>query len=393
MPQVRFDNIKVSPGHLEHFCCQLLGAAGLSEEEARIVAESLVEANLRGIDSHGVARLPHYLRRIEHGSIKTQPKLHFEKLGDSVGRINGDQGLGQVVTDRATTEAIRLARNTGSGWVSVANSSHCGALAYYGLKIANAGMIGFVFTHVDPMVLPFGAKASFCGTNPICITAPRSLSGAGELATGALCLDMATSKVPWNTVANAAMEQVPIKPGWAVDEEGNETTDAQKVASLYPVGKYKGSGLGLLIDMLCSMLSNSPFGPNIPKMYGDPSEPRRLGGLVGAIDIERFVPLKSFHERVAEMIHAWCELPPSQSDGQVLYPGQPELLEKEYRLKNGVPIGLNLLDEFRQLALKYRLPKEALAHLENSHLQLGFHVRNTLASHKTIDNTLTPDSN
>ena len=108
---------------------------------------------------------------------------------------------------------------------------------------------------------------------------------------------MATSKVPWNTVANAAMEQVPIKSGWAVDAVGNETTDAQKVASLYPVGKYKGSGLGLLIDVLCSMLSNSPFGPNIPKMYGDPSEARRLGGLVGAIDIERFVSLRVFHER------------------------------------------------------------------------------------------------
>ena len=173
MPQVRFDNIKVFPGHLEQFCSQLLLAAGLCEEEARIVAESLVEANLRGVDSHGVARLPHYLSRIEHGSIKPQPKLCFEKLGDSVGRVEGDQGLGQIVTNRATTEAIRLARGAGSGWVSISNSSHCGALAYYGLKIADAGMIGFVFTHVDPMVLPFGAKAAFCGTNPICITAPR----------------------------------------------------------------------------------------------------------------------------------------------------------------------------------------------------------------------------
>lgn len=392
MPQVRFDNLRVSPGHLEHFCSRLLLAAGLCEEESRIVAESLVEANLRGIDSHGVARLPHYLRRIEHGSIKAQPRLRFEKLGDSVGRVDGDQGLGQVVTDRATTEAIRLARSAGSGWVSIANSSHCGSLAYYGLKIANAGMIGFVFTHVDPMVLPFGAKQGFCGTNPICITAPRHDGGAGELTTGALCLDMATSKVPWNTVANAAMEQVPIKSGWAVDKEGNETTDPQKVVSLYPVGKYKGSGLGLLIDVLCAMLSNSPFGPNIPKMYGDSSEARRLGGLVGAIDIGRFVPLETFHNRVAEMIHAWCSLPSAQPDEPVLYPGQPELLEKEQRLKHGVPVGLNLLEEFKQLAVKYHLPEEAWTHLKNSHLSHGYHVRSALESEVAIDN-FTADSN
>ena len=355
MPQVCFDNIKVAPNHLKHFCCQLLNAAGLNEREAQIVAESLVDANLRGVDSHGVARLPHYLNRIEHGSIKARPKLRFEKLGESVGRVLGDQGLGQIVMDRATTEAIQLAKKAGSGWVSIANSSHCGALAYYGLKIADAGMIGFVFTHVDPMVLPFGAKTAFCGTNPICITAPRSSAGAGELATGALCLDMATSKVPWNTVANAAMEGVPIEPGWAVDSEGNETTDAQKVASLYPVGKYKGSGLGLLIDVLCSMLSNSPFGPNIPKMYGDPSEARMLGGFVGAIDIESFVALETFHSRVAEMILTWCGLPSVESDGFVLYPGQPELLEKEKRLKQGVPIGLSLLEKLKQLAAKYHL--------------------------------------
>ena len=354
---------------------QLLLAAGLRKEEARTVAESLVEANLRGIDSHGVARLPHYLNRIEHGSIKAQPKLQFEKLGDSVGRIEGDQGLGQIVMDRATTEAIQLAKGVGSGWVSVANSSHCGALAYYGLKIAEAGMIGFVFTHVDPMVLPFGAKTGFCGTNPICITAPRSITGADKLATGALCLDMATSKVPWNTVANAAMEQVPIKPGWAVDEEGNETTDAQKVVSLYPVGKHKGSGLGMLIDVLCAMLSNSPFGPNIPKMYGDPSEARRLGGLVGAIDIGRFVPLQTFHSRVAEMMQAWCDLPSAEPDGQVLYPGQPELLEKEQRLKLGVPVGLNLLEELKQLAIKYHLPEKAWADFKNSHILNGFHLQ------------------
>jgi ureidoglycolate dehydrogenase (NAD+) len=229
---------------------------------------------------------------------------------------------------RAALAAIELARNSGAGWVAVRNSSHCGAMALYGLRIADAGMIGLAFTHVDPMVLPFGAKQAFCGTNPICIAAPRSPSDVHDVATGALCLDMATSKVPWNTVANAAMEGVPIELGWAVDADGRETINAAQVTSLYPVGEYKGSGLGLMIDVLCSMLSDSPYGPDIPRMYGDLAAHRQLGGLVGAIDIARFVPRQRFYARVSEMTERWCALPPAQAGQRVLFPGQPELLTR-----------------------------------------------------------------
>ena len=223
-------------------------------------------------------------------------------------------------------------------------------MAHYGLKIADAGMIGFVFTHVDPMVLPFGSRQSFCGTNPICITAPRASGRAANRNGGALCLDMATSKVPWNTVANAAIERVPIQCGWAVDAEGNETTEAASVTSLYPMGGYKGSGLGLMIDVLCAMLSGAPFGPDIPKMYGDLSQPRQLGGLVGALDISRFVPLDQFHARVAELIERWGALPASEPGGRVLFPGEPELITRETRLRDGIPLGLRTLEEFKKLA-------------------------------------------
>ncbi len=351
MPQVRVDSHNVSPVALECLCTNLLSAAGLHCSDAKLVANMLVEANLRGIDSHGVARLPHYLKRIAGGSINPRPQVKVEKLGPSAARVDGDRGLGQVVMDRATEESIELARDTGAGWVAVSDSSHCGALAQYGLKIADAGMVGFVFTHVDPMVLPFGSRQSFCGTNPICITAPRAPNSASDNNNGALCLDMATSKVPWNTVANAAIEQVPIESGWAVDADGKDTTDASAVDSLYPMGGYKGSGLGLMIDVLCAMLSGSPFGPDIPKMYGDLSQPRKLGGLVGALDISRFVPLEQFHARVAGLIDQWSVLPASEPGGRVLFPGEPELITRAKRLKDGIPLGLRILDEFKKLAV------------------------------------------
>jgi ureidoglycolate dehydrogenase (NAD+) len=353
MSQIECESRRIDHKTLLAFCTELLKAAGLSLTDAQLVGTMLVATNLRGIDSHGIARLPHYLRRIRQGSIRPQPNMTLERLAPAAARLDGDHGLGHLVMHRAATEAIQLARQAGAGWVAVRNSSHCGALALFGLQIADAGMIGMAFTHVDPMVLPFGSKQGFCGTNPLCITAPRAKNGADELESGALCIDMATSKVPWNTVANAAMEGVPIQPGWAVDRDGRDTTRAEDVVSLYPVGEYKGSGLGLLIDVLCAMLSDSAYGPDIPKMYGDLDKTRNLGGLVGAIDIARFVPLERFTARVNEMLCRWGALPPAQSGGQVLYPGQPELLTRRRRLQDGIPVGLKLLQELESLGSEY----------------------------------------
>jgi ureidoglycolate dehydrogenase (NAD+) len=146
---------------------------------------------------------------------------------------------------------------------------------------------------------------------------------------------------------------VPIQHGWAVDGNGQDTSVAEEVVALYPVGEYKGSGLGLMIDVLCAMLSDSPYGPDIPKMYGDLAQPRQLGGLVGAIDISRFVPLERFHARVSELMERWCALSPKQPGGQVLYPGQPELLTRQMRLRKGIPLGLRLLGELDELAAHY----------------------------------------
>jgi ureidoglycolate dehydrogenase (NAD+) len=347
---------------LRGFGTQLFVAAGLSEANALLVADSLVASNLRGIDSHGVARIPHYLKRLAHGSIKANPRICVEQRSPSTSLVDGDHGLGQLVMHQATESAIELAREAGSGWVAVRNSSHCGALAYYGLRIADAGMIGLVFTHVDPMVIPYAAQNPFCGTNPICITAPRAARGAGDLEMGALCLDMATSKVPWNIIVNACIEQTPIEMGWGADEYGNDTTDPERVVGLYPVGGYKGSGMGLAIDVLCSLLSDSPYGLDIPAMYGDFDERRLLGGLVGAIDIGRFLPLERFFRRLDDLLIRWTIQPPREADGRVLYPGEPELLERERRLRTGIPIGQRTLRELDDAAAAYgvaSLPRRA----------------------------------
>ncbi|WP_197528328.1 Ldh family oxidoreductase [Aeoliella mucimassa] len=353
MPQIITKSRCVDHLALTRFISGLFRSAGLPDGDAQLAATILVEANLRGIDSHGVARVPHYLNRLRHGSINPLPKMQTDQLSPASGLLDGDHGLGHLVMYRAAEQAIEIAQHGGAGWVAVRNSSHCGSLAYYGEQIARAGMIAMVFTHVDSLVLPYGAKKPFCGTNPLCICAPMSIDGERSQDHPYVCLDMATSRVPWNTVANAAKEQVSIELGWAVDKEGHDTNTAEQVAALHPMGDYKGSGLGLMIDVLCSLLSGAPFGPDISKMYGNPDERRYLGGLIGAIDIARFVPLQSFCDRLTSMIEQWNDLPPTQPGSKVLYPGEPEWLIRKERMATGVPIGLQVLADLDEQAVFY----------------------------------------
>jgi ureidoglycolate dehydrogenase (NAD+) len=344
MAKIFHDTITIDKDELLANCQGILIREGVPIDDAYYVAWHLVETNLRGTDSHGVARMPHYVKRLQGGSILPKPTMKFELRAPALGLVDGGHGLGHLVMRRATEEAGNLAEACGAGWVAVKNSSHCGALAPFGLQLAERGMIGIVFTHVDPMVLPYGSRAPFCGTNPICVTAP----GADGRT---LCLDMATSVVPWNLVANAQREKTKIPLEWAVDKEGNDTADPDEVAALYPFGRHKGSGLGVMIDVLSSMFGETPYGPDIPKMYGDMSRHRLLGGLVGAINIKPFVGLDDFEARISEMVSRLCGLPPMNGFDRVRFPGEPELESKRQREQEGIPIGINTLNDLNQLAV------------------------------------------
>jgi ureidoglycolate dehydrogenase (NAD+) len=326
---------------LQRFCSGLLLHQGLLPDDADYVADSLVCANLRGTDSHGVARLPHYIRRLRAGSIQARPKMRIAKSKAATAVLDGGHGLGQLVNRRAVEIAIQRSEKYGAGWVALTNSSHCGALAYFGHQLAQAGKIGFVFSHVDPMVLPHGAKQPFHGTNPLCIAVAGARS---EL----FCLDIATSIVPWNFVENARIEGRRIQPDLAVDEAGKPTTDPGAVHALYPFGAHRGSGLGLAIDLLCSMLGGSPFGPHIPMMYGDLTQPRQLGGLVGALDIAAFTSLPQFKKRVSQFMEEVRALPP-MGTSPVMVPDDAEKQRTTERKRIGIPLSPAVLDQLQTL--------------------------------------------
>jgi ureidoglycolate dehydrogenase (NAD+) len=333
---------------LSTFTEGILVAAGVPREDAAIVADCLLTANLSGIDSHGVVRLAHYIRRLENGTIKTRPMLQFERRAPSMGIMDGGDGLGHVVTYRACTEAIKLAEESGSGLVAVRNSSHFGMTGFYILRIVSEGYMGIMMTATDAFLIPFGSRKPFLGTNPLAIGFPTD--GIPVL------LDMATTSIPYGKIALAQTEDRPIPSDWGFDADGNPTTNPHAIAGLHPIAGPKGSGLAMIIDIFCSVLSGMPWGPHINKMYGELDAPRQLGHFIGVFDIKRLMPLAVFKQRLGDMLSEFGRLPPAEGFDRVLYPGQREGLRREKRQVEGIPIDPGLYQELEVLGKRFGVP-------------------------------------
>lgn len=326
---------------LSDWATAMFAAAGMPAEEAGIVARALVKTSLWGIDSHGIARITHYLGRLENGTINKSPRLHFSKTAAATGKMDGDDGHGILIMTRATEHAIELAKASGTGVVGAFNSSHCGAIGLYTRQVTEAGMVGISFTHADALVVPHGGNKAFFGTNPISIAFPT------ENPDEPICVDMATSIVPWNFVMNARREGTKIPLGFGVDKEGKDNENPHEVSAVKPMAEHKGYALAFLIDMLCGPLNAMNFGPNMTSMYKDLDKKRKLGSLVIAIDPERFAG----REFVQKAGMAVINQVRSHGD-KVLFPGEPEYLRLKERSKNGIPLSETLLEDFRNWSRK-----------------------------------------
>ncbi|MCL4860904.1 MAG: Ldh family oxidoreductase [Caldilineaceae bacterium] len=333
---------------LSAFVVDVLSAVGVPTDDATIVADCLLTANLSGVDSHGVVRLAHYIRRLENGTIKARPHLTFTRTAPAMGLLDGGDGLGHVVAYHATTHAMDLAAEAGTSVVVVGNSSHFGMAGFYVLRMVEAGYAGVSMTATDRMLVPYGARKAFFGTNPICFGFPTD--GIPVV------LDMATTSIAWGKVALAAVEGHPIPDSWALDAQGNPTTDPRAVAGLHPAAGPKGSGLAMVIDIFCSLLAGMPWGPHINRMYAEMDAPRHLGHLIMAIDVNRFLPLARFKQNLAAMVQELTALEPAAGFDQVHYPGQLEGLQRAQRRATGIPIEAGLADELAQLGQRYHVP-------------------------------------
>jgi ureidoglycolate dehydrogenase (NAD+) len=338
-------NSLISSTEITKWTVNILVKIGLAENDATIIANSLVTTSLWGIDSHGIARITHYLTRFENGTINKKPKLNFIKTAAATSKLDGNDGHGIVIMTKATECAIDLAKEAGVGIVGIQNSSHCGAIGLYSRQITDSGMVGIVFTHADSLVVPFGGNKPFFGTNPISVAFPT------ENRTEPICLDMATSVVPWNFIINARRENKNIEYGIGVDKNGTESIDPNEIVGVFPMAGHKGYGLAFVIDMLCGPLNGMNFGPNMTSMYKDLDKKRKLGSLVIAIDPLRFGgkdKLRNVGTQVIDLIKNYGD--------NVLFPGQPEYISATSRKQFGIPVTEAMRAEFDFWSKKLNQP-------------------------------------
>lgn len=323
----------ITENHLtiQELVIRKLKAVGVNEKHAEKVAAILIHADLRGVSSHGVLRTEHYINRIQAGGMNTQANPTFSASGPVTGTVDGDDGFGHVNADVAMDNAIEMAKTAGVGMVTVVNSSHCGALSYFVEKAAKENLIGIAMTHTDKIVVPFGGKDAFLGTNPIAYGVPSRKNKP-------FILDMATSNVALGKILQHKEEGKDIPKGWGVDEHGNDVTDPHAVKALMPFGGPKGYGLSVVVDIFSGLLAGAAFGPHISKMYGDLDQPRKLGHYVCAINPAFFTDPEAFLDAMDQMIDELHHVEPAQGFSHVLVPGEIEQRNEDANREKGITI-------------------------------------------------------
>ena len=326
------------------FVEQALLKSGVEAQTAKVTAHGLWQASLRGVDSHGIRLLPHYLRGVQGGRINPQAQFQFEQTSASTGKLDADHGFGHGAGMLAMKKAIELARESGTGQVAVFNSSHCGSMAFFALEAAAQDMVGTAYTNASPNMRSANATTRFFGTNPICMAAPMAHEGP-------FCYDGATTTVALNKIKNYGDQGLEIPPGWGATKDGLDTTDPSEVSQLLPMGDYKGFGLTMMVDILCGALTGMPTGDQVSDMFRDPlSKKRLMGHFFTATRIDTFQEASQFKERLQDLAERIRNQPRQDPDVPVMIPGDPEKAYQADREENGMPISQAVLNDFKVLA-------------------------------------------
>ena len=345
--------------NLRTFTKSIFLKMGCPSEHADLAADVLIKSDLRGIDSHGVARLTGYVRLWEKGRINPTPDIKIVHETPSTATIDGDSGLGLVVAPFAMKVAIEKAEKYGSGWVSVRNSNHFGIAAYHTMLAVEKDMIGFAMTNASPLVAPTFANERMLGTNPMCYAFP-----AGKYP--AVIIDMATSAAANGKLEIAQRTGKPVPEGWIQDANGQASVDPhelKKGGSLLPLGSdrehgsHKGFGLSATVDILSAVLSGANYGPWAPPFvaFMEPSANPvglGLGHFLGAMRVDGFRPVDEFKIHLDNWIERFSSARPIHEDQKVIIPGDPELIAEKDRTINGIPLIDEVCKDLNSLADK-----------------------------------------
>lgn len=345
-----------TPKQLSSFTQQVFIKCGMNAEDALQAADVLISADLRGIDSHGVARLSGYVRLYEAKRANMNPIHKIIHETPSTATVNADEGLGIVVAPKAMEIAIEKAKNVGTGWVAIQNSNHFGIAAYHAMKALPHDMIGIAMTNASPLVAPTFSKQRMLGTNPICYAFPTSKHFP-------VVVDMATSAAANGKLEIAQRTGKAIPNNWVQTKDGQESTNANELSnggSLLPLGGHKGYGLASMVDILCGVLSGANYGPWVPPFVSFlnplPNLPGNgIGHFLGAMRIDAFRPANDFKNNMDNWIDSFKNAAKIDANQQVIIPGEPEYLLEIERIKNGIPLNEKVVSDLQALAQKLNL--------------------------------------
>ena len=327
----------------------ILNKVGLDRETCEAVAFGLCETSLRGVDSHGIRLLPHYVRSAISGRKNPIPNYSFTRKFPTIGLLDADNTYGHAAGMKAIDYCIEIADEFGIGVVGVCNSSHSGAMASFALRAARKGYIAFAFTNADALTLSHNGKRPYFGTNPVCVAVPREEEEP-------YCLDMATSMISWNKLLLHKSNNEKLPEVLAADKDGQPTKDPQNAECLMPAGSYKGYGLAAMVDILCGVFTGMAFGRNIPSMYEAPmDQPRHLGQFYMIIRADGCIE-KTYFLRAMQQMTDEVRQEPAQKGQKVMLAGDPQKYEATIRIKEGIPLDSVTLEEFKNLSQKYGVP-------------------------------------
>lgn len=339
-------DVSIHPAKLERYAAAVLAAAGMPEDDAATAARSLVDANLRGVDSHGIVRLLPYVTKIEQGGTNPRPAITFVRDRAATAVVDGDHGMGQVVGTFAMQAAIERARTYGIGMVVAKGSEHYGAAAFYAQMATEHGMIGFASTNAPPVMAPWGGMAQSIGNNPVAFAVPTRTPPA-------IVLDMSMSRVAGGRVRLAAKKGERIPDGWIVDKHGVPSTDPADLpdGALLAEG-HKGYGLAVIVEALCGALSGAAMLSEIPNWLFQPTKATNTGHAFIAMDIDHFVDVDEFLDRIETMRAELHAVPPAAGVERVLLPGDIEAGLSERRAE-GLPIPAEVHADLLELGRRY----------------------------------------
>ncbi|HZF19934.1 MAG TPA: Ldh family oxidoreductase [Burkholderiales bacterium] len=330
----------VSAAALARFATDVFARAGLPRADAAVVAEVLVWANLRGVDTHGVMRIPRYVELIESGEMNPRPAIRIRTETPASVLIEADRAAGPVAMMRGVSEALRKARDAGVGLALVRATTHTAALGYYTLEIAKAGMAGIALAGSWPNVIYHGSLAAGVSTSPISIAVPGREP---------VVLDMATSIVSMGKLNQAKKAGKPIPEGWALDAQGRPTTDPRSAQTPLAMGGAKGSGLSFMVECLASLIASNPL--LAESLEGTPEGGRhRQNGFVIAIDLAPFGDPENFRREVDRLVKALKALPRAEGTQEILMPGERGARTLRERGRDGIPLPGPVHGELRALA-------------------------------------------